>query len=335
MAAIARSEAVRLFVERAQAANPSFTLSADVAPTIAAIVRRLDGLPLAIELAAARSRLLPPAALLTRLDQRLPLLTGGPRDAPQRHHTLHNTIAWSYDLLSAEDQKFFRTLAVFTGGFDLEAVAAVVTESDPFLALAGLEALVDQSLVQRLTEAGASPRFAMLETIRECSLERLTDSSEEESLRDAHAAWFLDLGERAYVESHGPAQADWLERLESDHPNLRGALARWLHANPPSERGVQLAGALWWFWRMRGHLVEGCGWLLKASAVRSEAAPRIRVLSGAGALAESQADLDRAIAFHQEALALARETHDQESVAKTLEALGQIDLDHGAYAEYP
>ena len=210
---------MRLFVERAQAVMPEFALTETTAPAVAAICRRLEGLPLALELAAARIKLLPPEALLARLEQRLPLLRGGARDAPDRQQTMRDAIAWSHDLLTEAEQALFRRLAVFAGGFTLDAAAAITAsgEARPDQqedVLEGLAALVDQSLL-RLGErhaatGSAETRFAFLETVREYALERLQASGEAETIRRAHAAFYLSLAEQAESELTGPAQVEWL-----------------------------------------------------------------------------------------------------------------------------
>jgi predicted ATPase len=258
LAGVAGVAAVRLFVERAQDVAPGFTLSAANAGAIAAICRRLDGLPLALELAAARSKLLPPAALLARLDPRLPLLSGGARDAPAHQQTMHDAIAWSYDLLAEEEQAVFRRLGIFAGGFDVEAAEAVIHAGPPGSTpadvttdtLAMLGSLIDQSLVRsRELPPGAAQgvelRFLMLETVREFALAQLAERGEAAAMQSAHAAFYLHLAESAEVELTGPAQAAWLDRLELEHDNLRAALTWALAERRSGAVGVRLAGALW------------------------------------------------------------------------------------------
>jgi predicted ATPase len=218
---LARTEAVQLFVERATAASGDFDLTAGNAPAVAAICERVDGLPLAIELAAARSRVLMPADLLARLSPQLPLLAGGPADQPPRLRSMSDAIGWSYDLLTPTEQRLFRRLAVFVGGFGLEAAESV---GAPPSVLDTLTALVDQSLVQRVAGPGHETRFSMLETVREFGLERLAGSGEEAVVRDAHVDWCLDFAERAEPELAGPWQEVWFGRLEAEHPHMRAAL---------------------------------------------------------------------------------------------------------------
>ena len=234
------ADAVVLFTQRARAVNPAFTLAAKDIPAITAICHRLDGLPLAIELAAAKTRLLPPHALLPRLADRLPLLDGGPRDAPARLRTMRDAISWSYDLLSPGEQWLFRLLAVFVGGCTLAAAEAVAA-TPPEAVFVGLDALVEQSLLRRM-DASGSPRFGMLETVREFALERLRASGEEEAVRACHAAWCLRLAESMTVDpriEHRFDQGPWLARLDGDRPNIRAALD-WLLAQGDAIAVLQL-----------------------------------------------------------------------------------------------
>jgi predicted ATPase len=276
--------AVALFLARAREARPDFRLTTTTAPAVVGICVRLEGLPLAMELAAARLKLLPPSVLLQRLERRLPLLVGGARDLEARQQTMRATLGWSEDLLQPEEQRLFRRLAVFVGGFTLEAAEAVCTAPDGAEPLGlevvdGLGALVDQSLVQRWSvgqdeadeqEGGGEVRFRLPYVIREYALERLEASvggsrgqagQEAEALHRAHAAYFLALAERAEPELQGPAQVAWLDRLEHEHDNFRTALA-WAQAHPrtEAERGLRLAAALEPFWFARGHLREGRAW---------------------------------------------------------------------------
>jgi non-specific serine/threonine protein kinase len=290
-AAAVEAEAVRLFLARAQAANPAFALTRANAAFVVAICRRLDGLPLAIELAAARSPILPPAALLQRLEYRLPLLTGGPRDVPARLRTMRDAIAWSHDLLAPEQQVLFRRLAAFAGGFTLEAAGAVAgaggnRDDDLF---DGIGALAAASLVQVAGETDGEPRYAMLETVREFGLERLGASGEETAARAAHAAHFTGLAERAAAAYGTAAEPAWLDRLEAEHANLRGALGL-LDARGPAELLLRLATALWWFWCMRAHADPARRWLEHAAAAEA-GPPGQRAL--AQAMAGHQALFDR------------------------------------------
>jgi predicted ATPase/DNA-binding CsgD family transcriptional regulator len=314
LAELARAEAVRLFVERAQAARADFALTEANGAEVAAICGRLDGLPLAIELAAARVSVLPPAALLTRLAQRLPLLTGGPRDAPQRLRTMREAIAWSHDLLRAEEQALFRRLSVFVGGFTLAAAEAVAgspddgPQSSQKDALGGVASLVDKSLLRWEEEPDGEPRYLMLETIREFGLEQLATSGDEGAARDRHAAWCLALAEHAEAELLGPDQRRWAERLDAEHANLRAALG-WLTGRGEAESVLRLAGALFVFWFLRGHLREGTAWLEQALDRAPQATPemRSRALFAVGMLAWAQGDFVHAEAVGTQALAQARE----------------------------
>jgi predicted ATPase/Tfp pilus assembly protein PilF len=331
-AAALQSEAVQLFVQRAQAVRPRFGLTETTAADIARICKRLDGLPLAIELAAARTRILPPDALLARLEQRLPLLTGGARDAPQRQQTLRDTIAWSHDLLNREEQMLFRWLGVFAGGCSFETAEAVVNSvGAPSLDVeAGIEALVDASLLQ-VTEVRDDSRFTMLETIQEFAGEQLAASGEAEQVGQAFAAYFVNRAEEAEHRLQGPDQLVWLEWLEAEHDNLRSALAS-LRERGDAERAIRLAAALWRFWWLHGHVSEGRTQLEatltigRSSPVRQ---PLAAALDGAGLLAETQGDYAAAAALHEEALVLSREFEDTAGVARSLGNLGVIALDQG------
>jgi predicted ATPase/class 3 adenylate cyclase/Tfp pilus assembly protein PilF len=337
-AALARSEAVALFAERAAAVAPAFAVTAETAEAVAGICRRLDGLPLALELAAVRTKVLPPAALLARLEHRLPLLTGGPRDLPARHQTLRASIAWSHDLLAPAEQTLFRRLAVFAGGCTLDAAEAVCDPGGdlPLGALDGLASLVDKSLVLPDEETSSEPRFAMLETLREYAAERLAASAEAAAIRRRHLAYYLALVERAEPRLRGPQQTVWLDRLEREHANLRAALM-WCTEAPGAagraEMGLRLAGALWRFWDVRCYVVEGRWWLERVlETYRRRSPARVKALIGAGALAWRQDDGAAAQARYEEGLALARELGDKQSVATALNSLGFVALSSRNYA---
>lgn len=327
-AGLAGVPAVALFVERARAVLPSFRMTDASAPVVAQICIRVDGLPLAIELAAARIKVLPPRALLARLERRLDVLTGGPQDLPERQQTLRGTIAWSYDLLDADEQAFFRRLSVFVGGVTLEAAEVVCAAPRPLAldVLDGIESLVSKSLMRVDAALDEEPRFSMLETIREYGLERLDASGEAEAVRRGHLAYFLDLAERAEPALNGPEQGAWLARLEQEHDNLRAAL-RWAPRRAGgAEAAPRLAGALWRFWYMRGHLSEGRGWLeslLAGGATdKSDTAAWARALNGAGVLASCQDAYEQAIRFFEESLALQRRLGDTGGIAAVLNNLG-------------
>jgi predicted ATPase/class 3 adenylate cyclase/transcriptional regulator with XRE-family HTH domain len=341
--------AVALFVERAQAARADFAVTAANAPAIAEICARLDGLPLAIELAAARVRLLPPEALLARLAQGLQLLSGGARDLDERQQTMRAAIAWSENLLTPDERVLFRRLAVFVGGCTLEAAEAVCaapdeaepdqTGPDEVAPLAldlfdGLAALVEQSLAQQRVEGG-EPRFGMLQVIREYALERQVVSGETEALRRAHAAVFLALAERAETELLGPEQGVWLERLEREHDNLRAALT-WAQVGA-AETGLRLVGALTRFWLSRGHLREGREWVERllardgaATVETGEPAPaRVRALLVGGTLALYQGDAAAAEPWLEQAAALALAEGDRRTAARALNNLGVLANQQG------
>jgi predicted ATPase/class 3 adenylate cyclase len=334
-AAIAQSSAVALFVQRAQAANPAFVLTDDLAPVVASICTRLEGLALAIELAAARIRVLSPPAMLARLGSRLEWLKGGARDAPERHRALRQAMAWSYDLLSADEQAFFRRLSVFVGGCSLDAVTAVCQATDAPVsdALDAVAALADKSLVRQASGPEDEPRYAMLETLREFGLERLKAEDEWDRARRAHAAYFLDLAERAEAELTGPGQTEWLGRLEADHDNLRAALA-WAEEQGEAEIGLRLGGALWRFWTVRGHMGEGRRWLERLLSRPGAAAPtraRAKALHGLGTMTHEISDYTEARPLLEASLAIWRALGDDRAVVAALNSLGWLAFQVGDF----
>ncbi|MGH2558079.1 MAG: ATP-binding protein [Thermomicrobiales bacterium] len=356
-----QGEAVALFVQRARAVRSSFQMTGENAEAVAEVCRRLDGLPLAIELAAARSKVLSPHAILARLTSRLTLLTGGARDQPARLQTMRDAIAWSHDLLSADERALFRRVAVFSGGFTLGAAEAVISaqcrvpraqpqaETAPDQAgsvgleqqpaptdwalgtghslLDGLASLVDKSLVREEGGEEGEPRFGLLETIREFGLERLATSDEETEARRRHAGWCLALAEAAEAGFLGPDQVAWLDRLEQEHDNLRAALG-WLLDAGEAETALRLASALWCLWRVRSHLSEGRDWLERALVIGDAAPPLVRAkaLDWAGDLAWVQRDFDRAQQQHDESLAICNAHGDRAGSARALYALGDVAL---------
>jgi non-specific serine/threonine protein kinase len=328
--------AVRLFVHRARAVDADFVLDARNAAAVAQICQRLDGLPLAIELAAARANALSPAALLALLTQRLRVLAAGPRDVPARHQTIRDAIAWSYDLLAPNEQAFFRRLAVFAGGCTLDAAAAVVAASaDAAIDVLGsLAVLVDHSLLRRVDGPDGDGRWRMLETVREYGLERLAEAGEEEAARQAHAAWFVAFAERVYDEAMVQARMDSLPAMESDHDNIRAALA-WLEGRGDAEGLVRLTGSASAFWFFRSCRVEGRDWLERALALdrssTTPAQPRIRTLHAAGMFARNHGDYAHARRRAEECLALARAEGDGWGTAMALQLLGFICISRGAY----
>jgi predicted ATPase/class 3 adenylate cyclase len=341
MEELTQYDAVKLFIARAQAAKANFTVKNDDAPAIAEICYRLDGLPLAIELAAARIKFFPPEALLARLERRLQMLTGGPRDLPVRQQTLRNTIDWSYNLLDPREQALFRRLGVFVGGCTLEAAEAVASDvsieneelrndsqdqallNSQFSIPRLLESLTDKNLLRHIEEPDGEPRFTMLETVSEYALERLEESGEAESIRRQHANYFLALAEAAELHRYTAAQGLWLLRLDADHDNMRVALAWSQTAAASVDVGARLAGALHWFWYIRGYKGEGRAWLERVlQHSTSAAAPaRAKVLCGAGRL---QSDLWRANTLFEQALALWRELGDKRGMADALLFLGRV-----------
>ncbi len=296
--AVAANEAVGLFVERAQAIRPDFELTDANAPAVTAICHRLDGLPLAIELAAARVVLFPPAALLARLDERLRILTGGARDQPARHQTLRATLDWSYDLLTEPRQKLFSRLAVFAGGWTLDA-AETVCNGDLDV-LDGLASLIDKSLV-RLEGSEEEPRFTMLETIREHAREKLLEAGEDEELRSRHLAWSLAFAERAEPELRGPEQKAWLDRLHAELDNFRAAFD-WSQSQSETDASLRLGSALLEFWIVRADWSEGREWVELALGQPGEVDPAVRMkaLSAAGELADTLSDYPSATRFFEE-----------------------------------
>jgi predicted ATPase/DNA-binding CsgD family transcriptional regulator len=358
LAALAASPAVALFVERAQAVDPDFALTPEVAPVVAAICARLDGLPLAIELAAARVRVLSPAALLARLDRRLPLLVGGAPDLPARQRTLRDAIAWSVALLTEEERQLFARLAVFAGGFALEAAETVsrgVEESGsregtmtlpdcPTARLPDssvldvLTSLIDKSLLHHQEDAGEAGRYSMLQTVREYALALLLASGEIEEIRRVHATFYLTLAEQAEPELTGPEQRRWLDRLEVDLDNLRAAVD-WAVGSaggagvPAPALALRLAAALWRVWANRGHLTEGRDRLERALAVADHDDPvRATAFQHLGNLALDMGDYATARASYQSSLALCRERGDRAGVARALNGLGLLAGFTGDYA---
>jgi serine/threonine-protein kinase PknK len=313
------TESVRLFVERARLADPAFELTPATAAPVAAICRRLEGIPLAIELAAARVGLLTPAEIAARLDDRFRLLTTGDRSAPERHRTLRAAVEWSYNLLPAGERDLFATLSVFAGSFSLEAVEAVAGRPD---ALDRLASLVDRSLVT-VSRAGEETRYRLLETVRELARERLREAGAEPEARAAHFAWALALAERASETLYTPEQGAWFDRLEREHDNLRAALRRGLGEHDSALDVLRLATFLFRFWLVRGHWVEGRRWLEEALAAvgASETAERARALDRLATFEDKLGDHARSRALYEESLALWRALGERRGIAGTLHNL--------------
>ncbi len=331
LARLTEYEGIRLFVERAAALQPGFALTAGNAAAVVEICHRLDGLPLAIELAAARIKVLPPQAMLTRLQSRLELVASKDRDVPTRQQTLRNTIDWSYNLLNAAEQALFRRSAVFHGGRTLAAIQAVCAAPDDDLdALDGIEALISQSLVQRMAGHDDEPRFWMLETIHEYAREKLQESGEAADLRRRHAHYFMGLAEEAAPHLKQEDQAHWLARVDAENDNIRAAF-RWARERgeagdgEAAETGLRLAIALERFWEVRVYLREG---LEQTAGVLALGQPggalRAKALKVAAALADLCGDYARAHALLDESLLLWRELGDQKSLVETLHALGTV-----------
>ena len=327
---VARASAVTLFVSRARAVRPDFDLTRQNAEHVAEVCRRLDGLPLAIELAAAWMKVVSPQTLLDRSGGQLLELAGGTRDLPERQQTLRDAISWSYDLLTEPDQLLFRRLGVFAGGWTVDAAAPVARAGAPreLDVLAGLAALVGHSLVRLENDSAANTRYTMLETIRLYAQERLATSDEMEVARDAHASHFLALAEVAAPHLYGPEQVTWLDRLEKEHDNLRAALA-WYLDRGETGAALRLAGALGPFWRVRGHLTEGRGWLDRALTGSGSDAVRAKAMQEAGTLAWCQGDFSVATSLLEESLVLWRSVGDARGIGWTLTFLADAVGDEG------
>jgi predicted ATPase/class 3 adenylate cyclase len=334
LSAISAVEAVRLFAERAMAANPRFTLTERNAPVVAEITSRLDGLPLAIELAATRTKVLTPEQILSRLERRLLILTSGSRSLPERQRTLRAAIAWSYDLLDPVERRLFARLSVFAGGWTFESAEAVCDPEGLGLdALDGLTSLVDKSLVRTTDLSGGPARFSMLETIREFAQEQLEAGDDHEPMRRRHAEHFLGLAVEAEPHLTADDQGEWLDRCDAEHANIRVAL-RWAIDAGEAGPAQAAAGALWRFWQQRGHLAEGRRWLEEVLAMpngQARTAARAKALTGAGGIAW-WTDQQAARALYEEALAIERELGDPARLAEALynqafAVAGEHDLD--------
>ena len=327
---LSQYEAVALFIARAQAVKLDFQVTNTNAPSVAQICARLDGLPLAIELAAARSKILPPPALLRRLEHRFPLLIGGGQDAPLRQRTLYNTIAWSYDLLMASEQRLFRRLCVFVGGATLSAVEAVSAAlgDNPESVLDGIASLVDKSLLRQIEPERELPRFVLLETIREYGWEALIASGEAETTRQAHAAYYLALAEEAAPDLQGPQTGAWMRRLEQEHDNLRAAMG-WLLERGKAAMALRMGTALRWFWELNYSYHEGWSFLEQALAGSEEVAVTLRAkaLMVAVIIAIWLGHFERAEVLCREGLALFRAIGDTTGMGEAIYNLAR-NADH-------
>jgi predicted ATPase/serine/threonine protein kinase len=336
-ASLMECASIALFVQRAAAGRPDFMLTPKNAGAVVEICRRLDGLPLAIELAAARVKILPPADLLARIERRLELLTGGPRDLPERQQTLRAAIKWSYDLLTPAEQRLFRRLSVFAGGWTLEAAEAVcnTTEDLGIDILDGVASLVDNSLIVQRVSDDAEPRFVMLETFREYGRERLLDSGEAAATERAHAAYMLVLAEEETLEMNPSQREAWLRGCDTEHDNFRAAI-HYLATTDNVEWALRLVGALFRFWEQRDHLTEGREMMARVLAMPGADAPtrpRARALYGATVLADIQGDLRSAAPLSHEACAIYRLFDDAQGIAASLTAMAWQAQRQGRYLE--
>ena len=334
LAALSQVPAVALFVERARASDPAFTLTAENVEAVVGICRRLDGLPLAIELAAVRTKVLSPAALNQRLTRSLSLLTGGARDAPARQRTLRDAIAWSHDLLEPQEQMLFRRLGIFVGGCTLEA-AEVVAGPDVCDVMTGIAALVDASLLRREEVGEGELRFRMLETIREFGLERLEASGEESATGDRHTRYYLDLAQRAGAVIIDTSTPELLDLIEREHDNLRTALG-WSRDTDDHDTFLRLAGALAFFWYYRGYLNEGQHWLSQALETPADAdvpQPRAWALLTSGMLANVCGETDRAAELLTASFAWWERSGDTHHHAFARSLLGGVHVSLGRYDE--
>ncbi len=333
--ALAEFDAVRLFVDRAHAASPSFALTAGNADAVAQICRRLDGIPLAVELAAARVRALPPAQIAARLNDRFRLLTGGSRTALPRHRTLRAAMDWSFDLLSEPEREVLPRLSVFAGSFSLEAAESIISggavRSEEVLDLLGH--LVDRSLLVA-EESGDEARYRMLETVRDYAQERLAESGDAADRYTRHRDWYAGLVERARPAFFsGQVQAEWVARLDADHDNLRAAL-RWAHEDPDgADVELGMASGLWRFWEVRGDLEEGSAWLDRAlDRIGGEVSlRRASALTGAGMLAAHRGDHARAAALHEASLMLHRELGDPLAIATACNNAASVAIERSDF----
>lgn len=332
---LSQCEAVQLFVERAQAASTSFTLTAENGPIVAEICHRLDGLPLAIELAATRVKLLPPQTLLNRLSRRLTVLTGGPQDMPARQQTLRNTIDWSYSLLNPAEQTLFNRLSVFVGGFTLETADAICNSNEAaeqvLDVLEGVTSLLNKSLLTHQGGSGGQPRFRMLEIIREYALEQLEESGQLEALQRQHAHYFAAQLDQIGLDFQffGDLRLDW---AEEEHDNI-GAMLAWSLARPDEiELGLRMIGILYWFWYRRGYLSEGRAWCHRFLALTGQerrTKGQASFLMGSGSLALMQSDLAEAKEQLQESISISRELEAEGCLGSALLAWGVLALYQG------
>lgn len=334
--ALSQCSAVQLFLHRAQAVQPDLQITNETGPAVAEICRRLDGLPLAIELAAARVKLLPPSVMLERMGRPLAFLTGGARDLPKRQQTLWGAIAWSYDLLNENEKQLFRRLSVFVSGCTLDAVDTVVGDPSAHAAILDhLGSLLDKSLLKEVDGANNEPRFLMLETLREFGLEQLEASGEQELILNRHARFFLELAEHAESGKENVEQIHWMNQMEQEHDNLLAAL-EWSGAadGGASEICLRLAIALGFFWEARGYISEGrerMAAILLMPSAQERTVARARLLARSAELAYRQSDFLATINFARESLAIYREIGDRQGMASALIKLGNAATEQGNY----
>ena len=333
--ALSRYAAIELFIQRAQAVKPDFDITSDTAQAVAEICYQLDGLPLAIELAAARIKVLPPQVIRARLEHRLEFLTGGARDLPARQQALRSAIAWSYDLLDEKEQKLFRRLSVFVDGCTVDAVEAVTgNHPERIFLLDQLGSLVDKSLLQEVEDINGAPRFVMLETLREFGLEQLEASGEQETVRGRHADFFLRLAEAAEASLESKEQVQWMERIGQEHDNLRSALEWSKMALGSGEICLRLAGALGHFWEVRGNFSEGrerLSAILSMQIAQGQTASRAKLLARAAELAYRQSDYPATHLLAQESLEIYRKIGDKQGIASMLIKSGNAATERGSY----
>lgn len=328
--------AIELFIQRAQTARPDFNLTNDTAPVVTGICSQLDGLPLAIELAAANIKLLSPQAIRVLLEHRLEFLTGGARDLPARQQTLRNTIAWSYDLLDENERELFRQLSVFVGGCTVDAAEAVAGGHPSRVSILDqLGSLLDKSLLREVEGVNGEPRFVMLGTLQEFGLEQLQAGGTQETIRGRHASFFLALAESAEESLESTNQVQWMERMEQEHDNLRAALEWSKTAQGSEEICLRLAGALGLFWEMRGYFSEGrerLSAVLSTKFAQGGTAARARLLARAAELAYRQSEYPATTSFAKESLAIYRKIGEQQGIASMLIKLGNAATERGSYA---
>ncbi len=326
-------ETIQLFVERAHTALPTFELTPENVASVATICVHLDGLPLAIELAAARSKIYPPQSLLIRLGSRLQTLTHGPRDLPARQQTLRSTLEWSYDLLDSDEKNLFARLGVFRGGWTLESAAAICSDGLHTEIADGMESLLTKSLLRQENKSGGEVRFTMLETMREYALEKLAESGEQVTIRTRHAQHFLEMAEQATQEYFGSNEIMWFVRLEAEHDNLRTAIQWWLMTENVL-MSLRLTASMSRFWEIRGYLSEGRVWLTQALSKAGNEERTIacaNAYQGAGDLAYLQSDYDATRMFYEHALSIYQELGDQRGTAHTQVGLGETATEIGDY----